>query len=393
MKIVGLKIFPLTLRFGYIINESFGAVGKEEKNVLLQLFTDEGVYGLGEAITLGPFYSSESQGTCIDLITNYFFPKALEGENPFNIDKIVYNMDKAATGHSIAKTCVDMAVHDIMGKALNVPLYQLIGGKFTDKIPLRYGIGSGSPEQMAQMAKRGIDEGYTCIKMKCGMNPKLEIECVKAVREAIGEDNAITIDINQNFTPEQAIRWIHQVEPYDILNVEQPVPKFDLYGLKRVRDNVETAIGACEAGYSIEDVMKIIKADACDYLHFKIARSGGFYRSKQIVHMTRAAGVSVMGSTQLGMGVELAAMAHFAVSNKTLGHEPYIAQGYGGGLLNLFDVVDTKSITDDIVTPTPLIEKGYLTVPEGPGLGVELNMDNVKKWLGAEPICVGKVPE
>ncbi|NLI12188.1 mandelate racemase/muconate lactonizing enzyme family protein [Pelotomaculum propionicicum] len=391
MKIIGLRIYPLTLKFGYIIHESFGAVGKEEKNVLLQIFTDEGIYGLGEAITLGPFYSSESQGTVIDMITNYFFPKALLGEDPFNIDKIVYKMDKAVTGHSIAKTCVDMALHDIMGKALNVPLYRLIGGKFSDKIPLRYGIGSGSPEAMAAMAKRGIDDGYKCIKMKCGMNPNLEIECVKAVREAIGPDNDISIDINQNFTPEQAIRWIHQVEPYHILNVEQPVPKHDIRGLKRVRDNVETAIGACEAGYSIEDVMKILIADACDLIHFKVARSGGFYRSKQIVHMTRAAGVSVMGSTQLGMGVELAAMAHFAVSNMCLGHAPYTAQGYGGGLLNLYDVVDTKGITDDIVTPTPLIEKGFLTVPEGPGLGVTLNPAGLKRWQGAPAIEVGKV--
>ena len=391
MKIVGMRIYPLTLRFGYVIKESFGAVGREEKNVLLQLFTDEGIYGLGEAITLGPYYSSESQGTVIDLITNYFYPKALEGEDPFNIDNIVYKMDKVATGHSIAKTCCDMAVHDIMGKALNVPVYQLIGGKFTDKIPLRYGIGSGTPQQMYDMAKRGVDEGYTAIKMKCGMHPKEEIECVAAVREAIGPDNAIGIDINQVFSAEEAIRWIKQVEKYDILYVEQPVPKHDIRSLKRVRDNVDTPIGACEAGYTIEDVMKILMADACDFLHFKVARSGGFYRGKQIVHMTRAAGVSVMGSTQLGMGVELAAMAHFAVSNRCLGHKPYTAQGYGGGLLNLYDVVDTKSIKDDIVTPTPLIEKGFLTVPEGPGLGVTLNPDGLKKWQGAPCIELGKV--
>lgn len=391
MKITGLKIYPLTLNFGYIINESFGAVGREEKNVLLQICTNDNIYGLGEAITLGPFYSSESQGTVIDMIMNYFGPKVLIGEDPFNIDKIVYKMDKIVTGHSIAKTCVDIALHDIMGKSLNLPLYRIIGGKFRDKIPLRYGIGSGTPEQMAAMAKRGIDDGYKCIKMKCGMHPKEEIECVKAVREAIGDDNDITIDINQNFTPEQAIRWIRQVEKYNVLNVEQPVPKFDLYGLKRVRDNVETAIAACETGYTIEDVMTIIKADACDVLHFKVARSGGFYRSKQIVAMTRAAGMSVTGSTQLGMGVELAAMAHFAVSNISLGHDPYFAQGYGGGLLNLYDVVDTKGITDDIVSPTPLIEKGFLYVPEGPGLGVTLNPKGLERWQKGETITMGEV--
>ena len=390
MKIVGLKIYPITLRFGYIIEESFGSVGREEKNVLLQIFTDEGISGLGEAITLGPFYSSESQGTVTDLIVNYFAPKVLLGEDPFNIDKIINKMDKVATGHSIAKTAVDFALHDIMAKSLGIPVYKLIGGAFTDKIPLRYGIGSGTPEQMAAMAMRGVKEGYTCIKMKCGMDPKKEIECVAAVREAIGEDIDITIDINQSFTTEQAIRWIRKVEKYNILNVEQPVPLFDLYGLKRVRDNVETSIGACESGYSITDVMKIIKADAADYLHFKVARSGGFYRGKQIVSMTRAAGMSCMGSTQLGMGVELAAMAHFAVANIQLGHAPYQSSGYGGGLLNLFDEVSTKNIKDDIVTPTPLITGGHLYVPNGPGLGVEINKTGLDKWLGGKPIEVGE---
>jgi L-alanine-DL-glutamate epimerase-like enolase superfamily enzyme len=390
MKIVGVKIYPLTLKFGYVIEESFGSVGREEKNVLVQIFTDEGYTGLGEAITLGPFYSSESQGTVIDLIANYFAPQVLLGEDPFNIDKIVYQMDKTATGHTIAKSAVDFALHDIMGKSLGVPVYKLIGGAFTDKIPLRYGIGSGTPEKMAAMARRGVKEGYKCIKMKCGINPKNDAACVRAVREAIGEDIDITIDINQAFTPEQAIRWIRAVEKYNILNVEQPVPQFDLQGLKRVRDNVETYVGACESGYTIWDVMKIIKADAADYLHFKVARSGGFYRGKQIVQMTRAAGMSCMGSTQLGMGVELACMAHFAVANIQLGHEPYASQGYGGGLLNLFDVVSTQEITDDIVTPTPLISGGYLYVPHGPGLGVEINKDGLAKFLGGTPIEIGE---
>lgn len=391
MKITGIKLYPLTLRFRKVIEESFGAVGKEEKNVLVQIFTDEGITGLGEAVSLGPFYSSESQGTVTDIIKNYFAPKVLLGEDPFNIDKIINSMDRVATGHSIAKSSVDFALHDIMGKSLGVPVYKLIGGSYTDKLNLRWGVvGGEDPDKMASKSLEGVKEGYKAIKIKCGVSPKLDVECVRAVREAIGDDIDLTVDINQAYVPEQAIQIIRRMEKYNVLCVEQPVPQWDLEGLKRVRDNVEVAIGACESSYSIYDIMKILKMNAADVIHFKVARSGGFHRGKQIVNMVRAAGVSCTGSTQLGMGVEVACTAHFGVSNYQLGHEPYRnLGGYGSGLLALFNVGSTENIMDDIVTPTPLIKGGYLHVPRGPGLGVEINQTGLAKFMEGEPVEIG----
>lgn len=392
MKIIGIKLYPLTLRFKKVIEESFGAVGKEEKNVLVQIFTDEAVTGLGEACTLGPFYSSESQGTVIDIIKNYFAPKVLLGEDPFNIDKIVNSMDRVATGHAIAKSSIDFALHDIMGKSLGLPVYRLIGGSYTDKLALRWGVvGGEDPDKMASKSLEGVKEGFKAIKIKCGIEPKFDVECVRAVREAIGDDIDLTVDINQAYVPEQAIQIIRRMEKYNVLCVEQPVPAWDFEGLKRVRDNVEVAIGACESSYSIYDIMKIVKMDAADVIHFKVARSGGFYRGKQVVNMVRASGISCTGSTQLGMGVEVACTAHFGVSNSQLGHEPYRnLGGYGSGLLALFNVASTENLKDDIVTPTPLIKGGYLHVPQGPGLGVEINPDGLQKFIDGEPIEIGQ---
>ena len=127
-------------------------------------------------------------------------------------------------------------------------------------------------------------------------------------------------------------------------------------------------------------------------IQFKVTRSGGFYRGKQIVGMIRAAGMSVVGSTQLGMGVEVACTAHFAVSNCQLGHSPYERQGYGSGLLGLFNVLSTAGIKDDIITPTPLIADGYLYVPQSPGLGVEINPDGLAKFLEGSPVEIGDCP-
>ena len=392
MKIVGIRLYPLTLRYKLTCEVSFGTHGIEEKNVLVQIFTDEGVSGLGEASTLGPFYSTETQATVIDLIANYFGPNVLIGEDPFNTDKIVYLMDRVATGHSIAKSSVDFALYDIMGKTLGVPVYKLIGGSYTEKIPLRWAVGGSDFSTMVEMCLKGIKEGYKVLKIKCGINPKRDVECVRVIREAIGSEIDLTVDVNQAYTPEQAIRIIKEMEQYNILYVEQPVAQFDIDGLKRVRDNVETGIGACEASYTIYDIMKIVKANAADFINFKVARSGGFYRGKQIVGMVNAAGLSCVGSTQLGMGVELACTAHFAVSSCLLGHAPYTGQGYGSGLMKLFNVISTVDIKDDIITPTPLIQGGYLYVPQSPGLGVELNPDGVDKFLDGTPVEIGECP-
>lgn len=388
MKIIGVRLYPLTLRYKKVYEESFGTVGREEKNVLVQIFTDEGITGLGEACTLGPWYSSESQGTTIDLIKNYFAPKVLFGEDPFNIDKIVKMMDNIATGNAIAKAAVDFALHDIMGKALKQPVYRLIGGTYTEKIPLRWAIGGGEPQEVAAMALEGIKKGYKGLKFKCGINPKKDIEIVAAVREAVGDKIDLFVDVNQAYTPEEAIRIIRQMDKYNVLCVEQPVPKHDLEGLKRVRDNVDAYVGACEASYTIWDIMKIINMGAADYINFKVSRSGGFYRGKQIVNMAKVAGISCIGSTQLGTGVELACSAHFAFSNCELGREPYHLQGYTA-ILKLFDIDSTEDFEDDIVTPTPLVKDNYLFLPTGYGLGVDINPSGLKKFVEGSIVELG----
>ena len=131
MKITGMEVTPITLEWKQIVLESFGALGKREDDVIIEIFTDEGISGVGEAMTLGPFYSKESQGTVIAILTEQIASQALLGEDPFNVDLIHHKMNKLVSGHSIAKTAVDIALHDIMGKALNIPVHRLIGGVIT----------------------------------------------------------------------------------------------------------------------------------------------------------------------------------------------------------------------------------------------------------------------
>jgi L-alanine-DL-glutamate epimerase-like enolase superfamily enzyme len=392
MKIIGMEITPITLEWKKTIGESFGEVGKREDDVIVQIFTENGLYGLGEAMTLGPYYGRESQGTVMALLAEDFWPKVLQEEDPFNIDLIHYKMDKTVSEGSFAKTAVDVALHDIVAKALKIPVCKLIGGSYTDKIALHWPIGIGSPQEIEEDVRKGLAAGYRAIKMKVGNDARQDIEMVKTVREVAGPDVAIVVDANQAYDVKRAIRIIRQMEKYEIQRVEQPVHYKDLDGMAMVRQGVEVPIGACESAVTAQDIIHIIKKEAADFLNFKVMRSGGFYPSKAIVQMATAAGIFCAGSTMLGMGIELATDAHFTVSTIALGPSPYKYHGIASGILKLFNAVDSTGITKDIVDGTPTISNGFMTVPKGPGLGIELNKKNLNAYItkGKKPILLGK---
>jgi L-alanine-DL-glutamate epimerase-like enolase superfamily enzyme len=392
MKIVGMEITPITLEWKKIIGESFGAVGKREDDVIIQIFTDNGLYGLGEAMTLGPYYGRESQGTVMALLAEHFWSKVLFEEDPFNIDLIHFKMDKTVSENSFAKTAVDVALHDIVGKSLNIPVSKLIGGAYTDKIALHWPIGIEGPKEIAADVEKGMNAGFKAIKMKIGNNAKRDIELVRIVRETAGDDIALVVDANQAYDTKTAIQVIRSIEKYNVQRVEQPVHYKDLDGMALVRRSVAIPIGACESAVTQQDVIQIIKREAADFLNFKVMRSGGFYPSKAIVQMATAAGIFCASSTMLGMGIELAVDAHFAVSTISLAPSPYKFHGIATGILKLFNAVDSSGITKDIVDGTPAIADGFLTVPKGPGLGIELNKENLNFYLtkGKKPIVLGK---
>jgi L-Ala-D/L-Glu epimerase len=389
MKITGIEIIPLTVSFKSMIPESFGTVGLKEDDVVIRLHTDEGITGLGEGSTLGPFYSGESQETVMGIIGHHLFPKVLEGKDPFNVDPIHYQMDKVVYANTVAKAAVDFALFDIMGKALNVPVYKLLGGRFTDDIPLRGSVGIDTPERMGQLAKSIIDKGFGGIKMKVGLNPPEDIDRVKAIRQAIGPGPVIDIDVNGAYTPKDAIYVFHRVSDCAPLLVEQPVQRDDLQGMALVRRSVDIPIGACEAALTRAQIMRVIQAEAADWFSYKMSRSSGLFPAKQAVRMIEAAGLFAISAEQLGFGVEVSAQAHFGVATPTLKWPG----GYAAGLMGKAGRFDTVDWDGDIVDNTPLVKNGRLYAPGGPGLGVNLVEEKWRRYLtpGKEVVTLGRI--
>ena len=394
MKIVGVEVTPITFQWREVVLESFGAVGEREDDVIVEIITDEGISGVGEAMTLGPLYSKESQGTVMAVLTEHIVPRALLGEDPFNIDLIYNKMNGLVSEHSIAKTAVDVALHDIMGKALNVPVHKIIGGAYAEKLALHWALGMGTTEEMVADALKGVKAGFGTLKVKAGSDPRQDVAHIKAIREAVGPDIPVFVDFNQGYDVKTAIRVILQMQEYDIQRVEQPVHFRDLDGMAMVRRIVSVPIGACESVLTMYDVIQIIKKEAADFINFKLMRSGGFYPSKAIVQAATAAGIFCASSTQLGSGIEVAADAHFATATIDLAPPPYCFHGITSGLHRLFKTVDSSGIDKDIVDGTPKIDNGFVFVPQGPGLGVTINQDHLNSYLtkGKRPVLVGKRP-
>ena len=389
MKITGIELIPLTMYFKSVIEESFGTVGKREDDVVVRIHTDEGITGLGEGPTLGPFYSGESQETVMGIIAHHLFPKVLEGKDPFDIDPIHFQMEKVVYRNTVAKAAIDWALHDIMGKALNVPLYKLLGGKFTDEIPLRGSVGIDTPQKMAENAKRITDEGFKAIKMKVGLEPIMDVDRVKAIRAVVPADIIINIDVNGAYAPKDAIWMLQHVSEYVPITVEQPVRRDDLEGLTLVKKCVNVPIGACESALTLPEVSRVIQQGAADFFNFKIDRSGGFYPGKIAVKMIEAAGLFVIASEQLGFGIEVAGQAHFGVSTQGMKWPG----GYAAGLIGMAGKLDTVGFEGDIVDKTPVVKNGKLRVPEGPGLGVQLVEEKWRRYLtpGKEIIKLGRI--
>ena len=296
-------------------------------------------------------------------------------------------MDQTVYGNSVAKSAVDFALHDIIGKALKIPLYQFLGGKALSKIPIRFAVGIDTPENMASHSRKAVDAGFSGIKMKVGLDPMEDVDRVAAIREAVGPDIIIDVDVNGGYLVKEAIEAINKMALSSPLLIEQPVARDDLEGMALVRKSVPVPIGACEAALTLSQILRVIKFEAADFFNYKISRSGGFFRGRQAIGIIEAAGLVAVGSEPLGFGIELAAQAHFAVATSSL----KLPGGYGAGILGMAGSFDTKEFDGDIVDNSPRIEAGHLMVPKGNGLGVELNGEKVTRYLTSnpKPILVG----
>lgn len=337
--------------------------------VLVHIETDDGKSGLGEAQADIGFFGQTVEEIHA-AVRDYLGPQ-LVGKDPFDREHLMYQIDYR--GNSCAKSGIDLALHDLLGKALGVPVSDLLGGSHKTRIPVAIEIPGGSPDDMASECLKYMQQGVRAFKPKIGGDPDRDAERLRAIRAAVGPGVSLRADANQGYTPKEAIRLCRLAEKHEVglELLEQPVEAWNLQGMAEVRRAVDTLIEADEGCYSIHDAMQLIRHEAADVLNIKIGKAGGLYNAKKIAALAEAAGLQCVLGTAFGTGVERAAKLHLAASTvKMVAAVEFTEIGIHTGLL---------APPHDRLLALPL-EDGCLPVPQGPGLGVALDPASVSEF-------------
>lgn len=348
--------------------EQATGVAKMASRVAVKLYTDGGVVGVGEASTVLPNRTGESAQAIAGVISNLFAP-LLIGENPLDVQHVMQKLRRASMdkyGFLYSKTAIDVALHDIAGKVYGVPVAALLGGVVRTSIGVSRSVPLAAPDEVAKAAEKLAAAGYKMITIKAGLDPAMDLERVRAVRRAVGDGFPIEVDANQGYRADVAVRWLSKMEEYDIENVEQPCPWWDIAGMAAVTRSLRCTVTADESVLCPAEAMNFVRYQAADAFTIKVAKCGGFLQAKRIAAVAEAAGLSCNMGSEHPAGVGTAAMAHFWASTP----EIIDSVGYGSPL---------ERFADDIVKDPIEFKNGVVHFPGGIGLGVELDEKKLKK--------------
>ena len=390
MKITKIECIPLTVPYTRARSQH-GKTVPGSQNVLVKIHTDEGIVGIGETGACAISYTGDSVESVLGFVASVG-PKVLLGQDPRNIEGLVAAMDKSAKYSNQAMAVIDCALHDIAGKKLGVPAYQLMGGLSNEKIELGWVLGYGTfvtPDDAAERSAEVVKCGYRAIKVKVSRGTVEEdIENIKAIRDSVGYGVRLGIDANGGWNYFDALHALKKMEKYDILMCEQPIPWREIDNLARLRQKVGIPICADESATELSHVMRLIERDAVDALFIKLAKVGGIIQAKKWVAIAEAAGIPVMIGCMVGTGLETAWQAQFLTASRWMGH----LEQENLGVLIIHDQFETveKPITDDLVTNVVRVENGYMYPPEGPGIGAVLNEKLVTQFMtkGKSPLVI-----
>jgi L-alanine-DL-glutamate epimerase-like enolase superfamily enzyme len=376
-KISRIEIIPVDIPYKRPFRVSFGGV-VPGNFIVLKILTNEGVEGIGSSTGFLPL-NGQTRESAMALMKD-IASEVLLGQDPLNTDLILSNVERRIGQNWPVLAHFDYALYDLKGRILNIPVYQLLGGLCREKIPLEMIVMMDDPEVQAELALEYINSGFHSLKMHVGPDPKLAIKRFKTVREAVGPDIPIAIDMAGVYGARDALRLIEELVQYDINFAEDPCSPNDIDGLVDIRRRTNIPLVADLIARSVIEARNVIKRRAADSFHALLGRIGGIRRATKYTTLIEAEDLDYQICT-LGTGIEHAAGAHFAVSRSK--KERLFDEL--GLIFYLHGGINTKEIKSDITKEiSGQIENGYLYPPKGPGLGIELNEEMVKKYSASD---------
>lgn len=336
--------------------------------LLIRLVTDDGIVGWGEGVVPGgPWWGGESVEGMAALIERHLAPGII-GLNVLNPEAAARRLERIAAGAPFARAGVEMAVWDAAGRALGVPVHQLLGGIHRDRLPVTWALGTESADTVVDEARLLLaDRRHTSFKLKMGASPaEVDVARVAAIAESLAGEAPLAVDLNGAWDEYTARRWLPVLADAGVRLVEQPLPAAAVAGLARLRERSPAAIMADESVWTPADALRVVTEHAADVIALKIGKSGGLSAVRRIAAVAEAAGLSCYGGTTIETSLGTAASAHLFCSTASLNSGTELF----GPLL----------LADDIVTEPVTYEGGELLLTTGPGFGITIDEDKAAKY-------------
>jgi len=343
-----------------------------DPTLLVRVETDAGIVGWGEC--------SPMNGPVVAAHVRHALARIAIGRDPFDIEAIVEDLSVrpykiAGQSHAMAVSGVEIALWDIMGKALQVPIYKLLGGAYRKRIrmyasSMRRDI---SPRDEADRLARLVEEkGFTAVKVRVGQTygfdadaaPGRSVAVVREVRKRLGDDIEIMVDGNSCFRAPRAIQLGRRLEEYNVFHFEEPCPYTDLDATAKVAAALDLPIAGGEQDWDLRRFKEMMAKGAVDIVQPDVIKAGGFSVCKKVAALAEAFGcVCTPHQTQpLGTIANL----HFVAATPCCRYSQECS-------------IEPHPIGDALfLNPVPVVD-GHMTVPEGPGLGVEINEDMLSR--------------
>jgi len=335
--------------------------------VFARVETRDGLVGWGEAACLGgPTWSEESAESVAATIEHYLAPW-LPGHDAAALEALRIAMARRVQGNPFARAAIEMALWDLNGRALGVPVHRLLGGRLRDRVPLSWSLAVADPEAEVAEALERVARGHRIFKIKTGVHPLAEeVARVRRIREAVGPEVALRVDANQGWDRLLALRAIRALAPFGLDFVEQPVPRWDLRGLSAIGRRAGVPVMADESCCTPQEALELARLGGVGILGLKVTKSGGIASTMAIARIAEAAGLGAYVGCMIETSLGTAAYLHVALAAApvTWGCELF------GPLLLRGDV------TREPVRYAP----GAILALDLPGLGVEVDEGLLKEW-------------
>lgn len=363
MKITALEAIPFAIRYSKPLKFASGEV-HVASHVLVRVHTDDGIVGVAEAPPR-PFTYGETQAGIVAVIEQIFAPQ-LVGLNLLERETVVTRLARTV-GNPTAKAAVDMAIWDALGRTLGLPVNELLGG-FTDRMRVSHMLGFDEPAVMVSEAERMQDSyGISTFKVKVGRRPvSLDTAVVRALRERFGDTIELYVDGNRGWTAAESLRAMKSMADLDLLFAEELCPADDVLGRRWLVSHLDVPFIADESVPTPADVTREILGGSATAISIKTARTG-FTGSQRVHHLAEGLGLEVVLGNQIDGQLGTACAVAFGAAYQLTARR-------AGELSNFLD------ISDDLLAEPLQIRDGFLHVPPGNGLGVEVDPDKLARY-------------